>query len=203
MPVDSAAPRASAVPGPAPIRWDLQMQERLGRGEEAALTELYDQFAPLVLGLAHRILRDADAAEEVAREVFALAWESPEAFDPGRGSMRSWISALAHRRAVERKRRVEPRGGPEGPDGPPGSDPPPEPAGAEEEILAAAARARVRQIVDKLPPNLRQAVEVTYFEGLTYHQSARRMGVTAAVAKQRVRLGLQLLATGLETVYER
>ncbi|OIV36536.1 hypothetical protein BIV57_15765 [Mangrovactinospora gilvigrisea] len=205
--MDSAASHAGATPappphGPAPIRWDLQIQERLARGEEAALTELYDQFAPLVLGLAHRILHDQAAAEEVAGEVFAAAWAEPDAFDPERGSLRSWISTLAHRRAVERKRRVDPRPGADGSGIGVADEPPPEPAGAEEEVLAAAARARVRQIVEALPPSLRQAVELTYFEGLTYPQTARRIGVTPAVAKQRIRLGLQILATGLESVYE-
>ncbi len=45
---------------PAPPRWDRKMQQRLARGEEAALGELYDRYASLVHSLAHRVLDDDD-----------------------------------------------------------------------------------------------------------------------------------------------
>ena len=61
----------------APPRWDRKMQQRLARGEAAALGELYDRFASLVHGLAHRVLGDERAADGITREVFAHVWEHP------------------------------------------------------------------------------------------------------------------------------
>ncbi len=59
-------------------RWDRKMQQRLARGEAAALGEMYDRFASLVHNLAHRVLDDERAADSVTREVFARVWEHPE-----------------------------------------------------------------------------------------------------------------------------
>lgn len=166
-----------ATPGRAP-RWDEQLQRRLARGEETALGEAYDRLAPMVHGLASRILADQGAAARLTREVFAHLWEHPEAFDPAGGSLRSWLGALTHRRAVERLRL---RGG----------------GAAEEEIRAVATAARVQYVVDSLPHPLRETIAAGSYDGRTYRETARRLGISEQAAKQRMRLGLELLATEL------
>lgn len=83
---------------------DVRLRHRLARGEESALGELYDRFAPLVHGLALRVLDDREAAEEITGDVFALLWTDPTAWHPLHGSLRSWLGSLTHRAAVERLR---------------------------------------------------------------------------------------------------
>lgn len=73
----------------APPRWDRKMQQRLARGEAAALGELYDRFASLVHGVAHRVLGDERAADGITRDVFVHLWEHPDAYDPKQGPLRS------------------------------------------------------------------------------------------------------------------
>ncbi|MER7581926.1 sigma-70 family RNA polymerase sigma factor [Kitasatospora sp. NPDC097691] len=170
-----------------PLRWDEQLQRRLARGEETALGELYDQLAPMVHGLAGRILADQAAAAQLTREIFAHVWEHPEDFDPAQGTLRSWIGALTHRRAVERLRARRAA------EHVPGGDP----GGAEAEIRAVATAARVQYVVDSLPQPLRETIAVTYYDGRTYRETARLLGIGEQAAKQRMRLGLELLATEL------
>jgi RNA polymerase sigma-70 factor (ECF subfamily) len=184
------------APRQAP-HWDAQLQRRLARGEETALGELYDQLSPLVHGLAGRILADQTAAEQLTREVFAHLWTHPEAFDPGQGSLRSWLGALTHRRAVDRLRldRSPPEEAPPGArTGAPGDA---QPAVVEEAIRAAATAAHVQYVVATLPDPLRETIAETYYDGRTYQETARRLGISEQAAKQRMRLGLQLLATEL------
>jgi len=89
--------------------WELSVRKRLASGDEAALGEVYDQFASFVYGLALRVIGDPRAAEDVSQDVFVAIWERPEAFDPERGSLRTWLGTLAHRRAVDYVRREEAR----------------------------------------------------------------------------------------------
>ncbi|MFF2952732.1 sigma-70 family RNA polymerase sigma factor [Kitasatospora sp. NPDC057965] len=171
-------------------RRDEQLQRRLARGEETALGELYDQLAPMVHGLAGRILADQTAAAQLTREIFAHVWEHPEAFDPARGSLRAWLGALTHRRAVDRlrARRAAEAGfaGDEAQDG------------FHDEIRAVAAAARVQYAVAALPQPLRETIAESYYDGRTYQETARRLGISEQAAKQRMRQGLELLATELE-----
>ncbi|MQS13618.1 sigma-70 family RNA polymerase sigma factor [Streptomyces kaniharaensis] len=179
-----AAPGTTASPGSTP-RWDEQLQLRLASGEESALGELYDQLAPMVHGLAARILADQAAAARLTREIFAQVWEHPEAFDSAQGSLRSWLGALTHRHAVDRLR-LRRAAAPHAPD-----------PLAEDEIRDVATAARVQYVVDSLPRSLHETIAVTYYDGRTYQETARRLGISEQAAKQRMRLGLDLLATEL------
>ncbi|WP_320777210.1 sigma-70 family RNA polymerase sigma factor [Streptomyces sp. CRN 30] len=172
-----------------PPRWDRKMQQRLARGEAAALGELYDRFASLVHGLAHRVLGDEQAADGITREVFVHVWEDPESYDPRQGPLRSWMAALTHRLAVRRLRATEAAALTDG-------------GGAEElerKVRSASVAARADYIVTSMPAPLRAALERAYFQRRTYRQTAADLGITEDEARRRLRLGLQLLATAHDT----
>ncbi|MXM68074.1 sigma-70 family RNA polymerase sigma factor [Streptomyces sp. HUCO-GS316] len=175
----------------APPRWDRKMQQRLARGEAAALGELYDRFASLVHGLAHRVLGDEGAADGITRDVFAHVWEHPDAYDPKQGPLRTWVATLTHRLAVQRLRATETaalaRAG----------------HGSTEElerkVRHASVAARADYIVQSMPVPLRAALELAYFQRRDYRQTAADLGVTEDEARRRLRLGLQLLSTAHDT----
>ncbi|MBC9727146.1 sigma-70 family RNA polymerase sigma factor [Streptomyces sp. TRM68367] len=179
------------APKDVPPRWDRKMQQRLARGEAAALGELYDRFASLVHGLAHRVLGDERAADGITRDVFAHVWEHPDSYDPRQGPLRSWVAGLTHRLAVQRLRANETaalaRGG----------------GGSAEElerrVRRASVAARADYIVTSMPRPLRAALEQAYFQRRDYRQTAADLGVTEDEARRRLRLGLQLLSTAHNT----
>jgi RNA polymerase sigma-70 factor (ECF subfamily) len=162
------------------------MQQRLARGEAAALGELYDRFASLVHSQAHRVLDDDAAADQVTREVFGYVWENPDAYDPKQGSMRSWVARLTHSQAVHRLREQERAAAAES--GGSAED-------LEQKVRRASVAARADYIVTSMPAPLRAALELAYFQRRDYRQTAADLGVTEDEARRRLRLGLQLLAT--------
>ncbi|MFJ2898032.1 RNA polymerase sigma factor [Streptomyces sp. NPDC087218] len=170
----------------APPRWDRKMQQRLARGEAAALGELYDRFASLVHSQAHRMLDDETAADLVTREVFGYVWENPDAYDPKQGSMRSWVAWLTHRQSVRRLR--------EEADLQDGTEEEIEKE-LEERVHLATAAARADYIVSSMPAPLRAALELAYIQRRDYRQTASDLGVSEDEARRRLRLGLQLLST--------
>ncbi|MFF9277794.1 sigma-70 family RNA polymerase sigma factor [Streptomyces griseosporeus] len=175
----------------APPRWDRKMQQRLARGEAAALGELYDRFASLVYSLAHRVLGDDRAADGITREVFAHVWEHPDTYDPKTGPLRTWVASLTHRLAVQRLRATETAALAQGGQG-----------SAEElerKVRHAAVAARADYIVQAMPAPLRAALESAYFQRRDYRQTAVDLGVTEDEARRRLRLGLQLLSTAHDT----
>ncbi|WP_055522605.1 sigma-70 family RNA polymerase sigma factor [Streptomyces graminilatus] len=203
----------------APPRWDRKMQQRLARGEAAALGELYDRFASLVHGLAHRVLADEKAADRITREVFAHVWQHPEAYDPKQGPLRSWVATLTHRLAVQRLRQTETaalaNGDPANPEHPEHPDAPDDTYAdtkgsstnssrssmeeLERRVRRASVAARADYIVTSMPAPLRAALELAYFQRRDYRQTAADLGVTEAEARRRLRLGLQLLSTAHDT----
>jgi RNA polymerase sigma-70 factor (ECF subfamily) len=175
---------------PAPPRWDRKMQQRLARGEEAALGELYDRFASLVHSIAHRVMGDEDAADQITREVFGHIWENPAAFDPKDGNMRSWIAALAQHQAVHQLRHSEA-----------------DRVRAGCERSATQLEARVQEvntatradfIRTSMPSSIRATLELAYFQRRDYRQSAAELGLTEDETRRRLRLGLQMLSTAMQ-----
>ncbi|MCM2393320.1 sigma-70 family RNA polymerase sigma factor [Streptomyces albipurpureus] len=169
-----------------PLRWDRKMQQRLARGEAAALGELYDKFASLVHMLAHRVLNDEGAADLVTREVFGYIWENPDAYDPKQGSLRSWVAKLTNSQALHRLRLAEAAAIATGESS---ADE------LEQKVRRAAAAARADYIVSSMPAPLRAALELAYFQRRDYRQTAADLGVTEDEARRRLRLGLQLLSS--------
>ncbi|MFE0360446.1 sigma-70 family RNA polymerase sigma factor [Streptomyces griseoaurantiacus] len=193
----------------APPRGDRRMQQRLAHGEAAALGELYDRYATLVHGLAHRVLGEDSAADALTREVFVHLWEHPDTYDPEQGPLRSWVAEVTHRLAVRRLRAAGGHGraatgigtGTGTGTGEPDAEPDPE-RELERTVRRASVAARADYIATSLPAPLKAALERAYFQRRDYRQTAADLGITEDEARRRLRLGLQLLATAHDTVPE-
>lgn len=174
--------------------WEAEVRTRLVAGDDAALSEIYDQYSSFVYGLALRVIGDARAAEDVSQDVFVSIWERPDAYEPTRGSLRTWLATLAHRRAVDYVRREEARRRRTQREATRAVSTP----DVEEMALALVTAERVRTALDDLPDEQRRAIQLAYFGGKTYRQVAEVLGIPEGTAKSRLRLGLRRIADTLE-----
>ena len=174
---------------------------RLRAREEGALGELYDRLSPWVLGVAYRILGDADEADEVLSDVFVQVWRRIDQHDAGRGPLTPWVLSIARNRALDllrRRRRwwrkvdrVERAGMVEG------EDPALTPDAAEASVPGWPVHRAVHQALGALPDEQRQVVLLAYFEGLSHSEIARRTGDPLGTVKTRLRLAHQKLEESL------
>lgn len=178
-----------------PTEWERSTRVRLMSGDEAALGEVYDQFSSFVFGLAQRVIGEPRAAEDVSQEVFLHLWEHPDAFDPARGSLRTWLGTLTHRRAVDHIRREEARRRRAQREA---SRRPTSVPDVGELATALVVAEQVRAALDVLPPEQRECIELAYFGGRTYREVAQVLGIPEGTAKSRLRLGLRRVAEALE-----
>ena len=160
----------------------------IGRWREDALAEAFRRHAGAVLALARRVLGDAALGEEVVQEVFLKLWSAPERFDPARGSLRSFLLAQAHGRAVDMlrsnssRRRREERDASLSAES--GSD-------IEREVWDLAVAEHLQDVVKTLPADERKAIELAYFGGHTYREVATMLGQPEGTVKSRIRSGLK------------
>jgi len=171
---------------------DALLVARVRAGDDSALAAVYDEHAGLVYGLARRVTRDEELARDITQEVFAFFWEKPDRVDLDRGSLRAYLAVIAHRRAVDEVRRHEARSRAEA-----ASRPPEDEDGPETAVVAEAARTwgekQLSQLLGTLPAEQREAVQLAYYEGLTYAQVARELGIPEGTAKYRLRAALTRL----------
>jgi RNA polymerase sigma factor (sigma-70 family) len=188
-----------------PATRDVQLHERLVAGDEAALAEAYNEFSTLVHTLAARITSDHDAAQDVTQEVFVHLWERPDAYDPQRGALRTWLCLLARRRALDWSRRRHARARYQSTAATAELATHRGHADVDEALTWETEAKAVREAVRALPEAQREAVLLAYFEGHTYREVARELRIPEGTAKSRLRVALANVADRLadEGILER
>jgi RNA polymerase sigma factor (sigma-70 family) len=164
----------------------------VARGDEHALGELYDRIGRIAYGLALRVLRDEQLAEDAVQEGFLAVWKNAAAFRAERAKASTWILTLVHRRAVDTVRREERRRAePLGDEAAAGLGDPQ--ASTEEAAWLRFERERVQSALGQLPDVQREALELAYYGGFTQSELAERLGVPIGTIKSRMFAGLSRL----------
>ncbi|WP_153394474.1 ECF RNA polymerase sigma factor SigK [Ornithinicoccus halotolerans] len=168
----------------------------VAEGDQDAFARFYDLTTPRVFGLVVRVLRDRAQAEEVTQEVYLQVWRLADSYDADRGSALAWLLTLAHRRAVDRVRSAQAQSDREAAyesrQTQPAFD-------STSEIVQGRLEAGLLQMaVHELSPVQRAAIELAYYQGLTYREVAERLDVPLGTVKTRIRDGLIRLRRELE-----
>ncbi len=157
------------------------------RGDQDAFAELYDLFGGLLFGIVARVVRNPAQSEEVTQEVFLEIWRLAPRYDPAKGSVKSWMASIAHRRAVDRVRSEQAARDREDREHVLAVDP------ADPIVEALDDRLqneRIRNAMEALTETQRSAIELAYFGGHTYREVAVLLDIAEGTAKTRIRDGL-------------
>ena len=171
---------------------DVQLAEQLAAGDVRALEVLYDRYGPLAYSVSVRVLGDPGKAEDVVQEVFLKVWTNAARFDAGKGSLRTWLLTAVRNRSIDflRGRGAHERSEKEIPEFVPAAGPGADPW---REVSLSMEREAVRQAVESLPSEQKQAVELAYFGGYSYPEIADMIRVPLSTVKGRMRLGMEKL----------
>ena len=175
-----------------------------GNGPDVAVDKdfvrAYEEHSAVVLGLAWRLLRDRQQAEDVTQEVFVRLWQRPERYVPERGSMRSFLMADCHGRAIDRLRSERSRSSRESRQAHAAQVPISIVEGAD----AVAGLVWEREVggvlhrrLAALPLREAEPIALAYFGGRTYADVARILGEAEGTVKSRIRSGLRRLRDAL------
>jgi RNA polymerase sigma-70 factor, ECF subfamily len=164
-------------------------------GDQRALHALYTQTHRIVFTLIVRITSNRATAEELTLDVFHDVWRRASTYDPAGGSVVGWIMNQARSRAIDRlrfeqrKKRVNND-----------ADSPVTATAASGPHEAFDVRERghlLRQALQVLTPDERQAIETAFFSELTYGEVAEKLNQPLGTVKTRIRSGLGKLRQAL------
>lgn len=170
---------------------DEDLAAAVASRDRSALEIVFKEHGAAVKGVAWRVLRDETLAEDVVQETFVSFWDSPAKYDSARGSLRTFLLTIAHRKSVDVVRSEVARSRRE--------RKPPDPVhvDVEEEIWARDLSATVRKALDDLAAGEREAIALAYYGGLSYVEVAEKLGLPEGTVKSRIRAGMKKLAVSL------
>ena len=161
-------------------------------GETQALAQFYDETCAAIFGLALRVLNDRADAEEIVLDVYQQFWSSRHTFDPDRGTVWGWMTTLTRSRAIDRLRSAGSRRGHELPIEP-GWETASHGLQPEQQSIFQQERKLVQEALQVLTPEQRQAIELSFFGGLTHMEVAGMLKVPLGTIKTRIRVGMRRL----------
>lgn len=163
----------------------------ISRGEREAFRALYAATSPKLLGVILRLLGNRALAEECLQEVYVRVWRSADRYDGGKGTVMTWLIAVARNAALDRRRREKPTQPlDELPELGSLQDQSPDP-------LTYASRnqeaARLKACLERLDPEPRRCVLLAYWYGLTQEELAQRLNHPLGTVKSWIRRSLTRL----------
>ncbi len=176
-----------------------ELLRRIAAQDRDALHEFYEQTARPLFCLACRMLGNVADAEDVIQDVFVQIWTKAGKFDASKGQPFHWALALARNRCIDglRARRRASRVTAEM-DGETVLDPPVELASLDAPLTESEI-AGIQSVVNELPKDQRQAIEMAFFGGLTHQEIAESLQEPLGTIKARIRRGMLKLREGLQS----
>jgi RNA polymerase sigma-70 factor (ECF subfamily) len=168
---------------------DFALMQSIARGDREALSQLYDRHSPMVLAICRRVLHDAGEAEDVLTDIFFEVWSKADRFDASRGNPLTYLVTLARSRAIDRQRSraSRPKITSDFTDAAGQSDPVPNPF---ECMELGERRAQVQAALSDLEPVQREALECSFYEGLSHSEIAAKLNRPLGTVKTYIRQGI-------------
>lgn len=178
---------------------DEAVMKAITAREPIALAELYKRYGKTLKSVIASVVHEEAEADDVLQEILLQIWREAANYSPNAGKPLGWVVTVARRRAIDRLRRrqaycrakdrfevhVEQQ-----PD-----------AWVQKCIDQDIARSDLRRFLERqmqgLPLHQREAIELSFFEGLSHREIAARTGTPLGTVKTRLELGLRKLTNGV------
>jgi RNA polymerase sigma-70 factor, ECF subfamily len=170
--------------------FEAKLIGRIAEGDDSAFTVLYERFSASLYGMAFRMMHDAKEAEDVLQEGFTYIWRKAASYDSSRSSPFAWAVMVVRNKAIDRlrvRRRLERLRDKVTNEGTYYQEK--DETSADEPSLRERG-ALVRSALQQIPQEQRQALELSFFGGLTHEQIAERLATPLGTIKARIRRGL-------------
>ncbi len=161
-------------------------------GDFLAVEELYLRYSRQAFGLALRILKSSEAAEDAVQDAFLRFWKQPANYDPERGRFATWLLSVVHNLCIDQLRRKRQNTVSLDQEETQehlnyladGSVP------VDEEVWMGMQRRAIEQALGNLPSEQKAVIELAFFKGLTHNEIAAETGQPLGTVKSRIRQGL-------------
>jgi RNA polymerase sigma-70 factor (ECF subfamily) len=165
---------------------EAELLIKAARGDESAFLLLYERHRTAVFRFACRMLGRSDLAEDVTQECFLSILRRPDAFQPGRAALRTYLCAIARHLAFKQLRKLGQETTVDEPPEERAQGGPQRPADPLAQVIAGEEATAVRTAVERLPPLQREAVVLFEYQEMSLADIAAVCETDVGTVKSRL-----------------
>jgi RNA polymerase sigma factor (sigma-70 family) len=161
--------------------------------DRAAFRQIFEHFAPRLLGFLQKQGSQPQVAEEVVQETMVNVWRKAGQFDPAKAAASTWIFTIARNARIDHLRKTN---RPAIDENDPALVPEPEPA-AHDVMSRRQETHRLMKVVGELPADQREVLQLAFFQEKAHGEVAKELGIPLGTVKSRIRLALKKIRSEL------
>jgi RNA polymerase sigma-70 factor (ECF subfamily) len=160
--------------------------ELLQERNEKAISLLYDHYADTLLGVANKVVRDPELAQDVLQESFVKIWKKADSYDPSKAKLFTWLFRITRNTAIDKLRSVNTK--------------------TDREIQMDVSDVYnlgvdsikpefldVQENLDKIEEKYQIVLEALFFQGMTQQEASDELDIPLGTIKSRLKIGLREL----------
>ncbi len=160
--------------------------ELLSERNEKAISLLYDNYSDTLFGVAYKVVRDEDLAQDVLQESFIKIWKKADSYDPSKAKLFTWLFRITRNTAIDKLRSLNTK--------------------SDKEIQIDVSdvynlgeeRIRpelmdVQENLEKIEPKYQIVLEALFFQGMTQQEASEELDIPLGTVKSRLKIGLREL----------
>lgn len=158
----------------------------LAEKDDKAISLLYENYGDTLFGVAYKVVKDEDLAQDVLQESFIKIWKKADSYDASKAKLFTWLFRITRNTAIDKLRSLNNK--------------------ADKEVQIDTSnvyKVGVKGIVpdhmdiqdnlDKIDPKYRIVLEALFFEGMTQQEASEELDIPLGTIKSRLKIGLREL----------
>lgn len=160
--------------------------ELLQERDEKAISLLYDNYGDTLYGVAYKVLKDEELAQDVVQESFIKIWKKSDSYDPTKAKLFTWLFRITRNTAIDKLRSVKTK--------------------TDKEVQIdvsdvynlgvrgiAPELIDVKENLNKIEAKYKIVLEALFFEGMTQQEASEELDIPLGTIKSRLKIGLREL----------
>lgn len=160
--------------------------ELLQERNDKAISLLYDNYGDTLLGVAKKVVRSDDLAQDVLQESFVKIWKKADSYDPSKAKLFTWLFRITRNTAIDKLRSINTK--------------------SDKEIQidvsdvytlgVESTRPELMDVqdhLDKIEEKYRIVLDALFFQGMTQQEASEDLDIPLGTIKSRLKIGLREL----------
>ena len=158
----------------------------LAEKDDKAISLLYENYGDTLYGIAHKVVKDDELAQDVLQESFIKIWKKADTYDSSKAKLFTWLFRITRNTAIDKLRSINNK--------------------ADKEVQMDVSdvykvgvdsikpeHLDIQENLDKIEPKYREVLEALFFEGMTQQEASEELDIPLGTIKSRLKIGLREL----------